>query len=437
MASAAASPNEPGLAETARALRTGELPLEGYLARLEELVAAREPLVQALMPEPDRFARLRDEARDLEHRHPDVKTRPPLYGVALGVKDVFRVDGLPTRAGSRLPPELFAGPEAKSVTALRRAGALVLGKTVSTEFAYFAPGPTRNPHDLERTPGGSSSGSAAAVGAGLCALALGTQTIGSLIRPGAFCGVVAFKPSYERVDRGGLVPLAPSLDHVGFFTRDAAGAELAAALLLQDWRAEGPRSVLPALAIPAGPYLERAGAEARRHLATQAARLEVAGCCVREVAVMADFDDIEARHRRIVAAEAAQVHEDWFARYASLYAPQTAELIARGGEVAAADLAAALAGRAALRSTLAAALREAECDLWLSPAAPGPAPAGLASTGDPVMNLPWTYAGMPAVTLPAGRAADGLPLGVQLVAPFGQDETLLAQARVLEEMVAA
>jgi len=435
MASLAADPDQPGLAATARVLRSGELALASHLDRLEARCAEVEALVQSLRPEAGRFERLRREAAELERRFPDPVSRPPLYGVALGVKDVFRVDGHPTQAGSRLPPEVFFGAEAASVSALRAAGALVLGKTVSTEFAYFAPGPTRNPQALDHTPGGSSSGSAAAVAAGVCELALGTQTIGSLIRPAAFCGVVAYKPTYERIDRAGLVPLAPSLDHVGFFTRDAAGAELAASLLARDWRGRAGGLDWPRLVIPTGPYLERATAEARRHLSTVADRLAVAGALVSEVGAMADFDDIERRHRRIVAAEAAAVHADWFAAYGALYAAQTVELIERGRSVEEADLAAALAGRERLREALAEALRTARGDLWLTPAAPGPAPAGIAATGDPVMNLPWTYAGLPALTLPAGRSASGLPLGVQLVAGFGDDESLLAWGRKLEGVV--
>ncbi len=425
-----------GLAATARLLRGGELALVTYLDRLEARFRDREPQVLAFLPESGRFERLRREAVELERRFPNPAGRPPLYGIALGVKDVFRVAEMPTHAGSRLPAELFAGPEAASVSILRAAGALVLGKTVSTEFAYFAPGPTRNPHAPDRTPGGSSSGSAAGVAAGLCALALGTQTIGSLIRPGSFCGVVAFKPSYERIDRAGLVPLAPSLDHVGFFTADAEGAELAARLLLQGFRDSEPGRA-PRLAIPTGPYLERASPEARQHLDEVAGKLAVAGCTLREAAALADFGDVERRHRAIVAAEAAQVHAPWFDAHRELYAPQTVELIERGRQIAAGDLREALADRARLRAELAEKLRCADCDLWLTPGAPGPAPRGLQATGDPAMNLPWTFAGLPALGLPAGRSAAGLPLGVQLVAGFGEDEALLAWGRVLQPVVAS
>ncbi|MBI4771596.1 MAG: amidase, partial [Chloroflexi bacterium] len=226
------------LPDLAGALRNGDLPLTTYLAALEAHFSAREPAVLAFLPEPDRFDRLRREAAALLERYPDPDARPPLFGAPVGVKDIFHVAGFPTRAGSRLPPEALAGPEADSVRALKAAGALILGKTVSTEFAYFGPGPTRNPHAPDHTPGGSSSGSAAAVAAGLCPLALGTQTIGSIIRPAAFCGVVGFKPGYERVSRAGVIPLSPSLDHVGVFAAEVAGVALAARVLVGDWRLE-------------------------------------------------------------------------------------------------------------------------------------------------------------------------------------------------------
>ena len=182
-------------------LRAGELSISDYVDHLEARFQEVEPLIEAFVPEPDRFARLRRDAATLLERYPAPESRPPLFGIAVGVKDIFHVKGFTTRAGSQVSPELLQGPEAAVVTALRNAGALILGKTVTTEFAYFAPGPTRNPHNPAHTPGGSSSGSAAAVAAGLCPLALGTQTIGSIIRPASFCGVVGYKPSYDRVSR--------------------------------------------------------------------------------------------------------------------------------------------------------------------------------------------------------------------------------------------
>ncbi len=406
--------------------------LASYLDLLEARFGDREPEVQAFVPEAGRFERLRREARALADQHPDPEARPPLYGVPVGVKDVFRVRGFPTGAGSRLPAEELHGPEAESVSALKAAGALVLGKTVSTEFAYFAPGPTRNPKNPAHTPGGSSSGSAAAVGAGLAPLALGTQTIGSISRPAAFCGVAGYKPSYDRISRSGVVPLAPSLDHVGVFAADAGGAELAASLLCRGWKAAAPAR-RPVLGVPEGPYLERASAEGREHFEGVCRRLERAGYALERVPVMADLEAIEARHGVILAAEAARVHARWFPRFGELYHARTAELVRRGRAIAPEELAAALAGLPGHRRALMAEMDARGLDLWISPPAPGAAPSGLESTGDPVMNLPWTQAGLPTLTLPAGRNAAGLPLGLQLAGRWWADEALLAWGRELEE----
>jgi Asp-tRNA(Asn)/Glu-tRNA(Gln) amidotransferase A subunit family amidase len=407
--------------------------LEGLEARFEET----ESWLRAFMPEPERFARLRHDAAALGTRFPE--TLPPLFGLMVGVKDVFRVDGLPTTAGSRLPPEVFAGKEAMAVTQLRAAGALIVGKTRTTEFAYFAPGPTCNPHHREHTPGGSSSGSAAAVAAGLCEVALGTQTIGSVGRPASFCGVVGLKPSYDRICRKGLFPLAPSFDHVGIFARSVASAGRVAGVLCEDWRPSapilagvGPGPTRPCLAIPTGPFLERARGDGRRHFDEVCARLKARGYDLRAVAAMNDFDRIAENHHLIVAAEAALAHAELFERFGELYAPKSRELVERGRQVTAWQLSRAKDRRSRLRHELEELLARNGCDLFLTPAAIGAAPKGLTSTGDPSLNLPFTQAGMPAIVVPAGQNAAGLPIGIQLVAPFGEDEALLGMASMVE-----
>jgi Asp-tRNA(Asn)/Glu-tRNA(Gln) amidotransferase A subunit family amidase len=317
------------------------------------------------------------------------------------------------------------------VTRLKEAGALILGKTVTTEFAYFGPGPTRNPHNPAHTPGGSSSGSAAAVAAGLCSLALGTQTIGSILRPASFCGVVGFKPSFGRIPTGGVIPLAASLDHIGFFTPDVAGAAAAAAVLCPEWRPAEPGQERPVLGVPVGPYLERASAEGLAHFDQIQERLRQAGFEVRRVEAMPNFEEIAAQHTALVAAEAAEVHRDWFSRYGDRYHPKTAALIERGQQVAAGEVQAYRAGREKLRRELLELMAGHDLSAWIAPAAVGPAPQGLESTGDPIMNLPWTYAGLPAINMPSGYANNGLPLGLQLVAGWQEDEKLLAWAETL------
>jgi Asp-tRNA(Asn)/Glu-tRNA(Gln) amidotransferase A subunit family amidase len=395
------------------------------LTQLEERFAEREPKVQAFLPEKGRFARLHRDAEAALAAIPNSLYRGSLFGIPIGVKDIFHVDGFPTRAGSRLPPEELAGREASVITRLRKEGALILGKTVSTEFAYFAPGPTRNPHNAEHTPGGSSSGSAAAVAAGLCPAALGTQTIGSIIRPAAYCGVVGFKPSFGRIPTDGVIPLAPSLDHIGILAFDVLGAITLAVSLLSKYNSNIEtifRS--PVLGIPEGPYLERASEEGLAHFRDTCDWLS-ARYKIRTVPVMKGFAKIEEQHRRLVAAEAAQVHAEWFARHRDLYAPQTVELIERGQTVSAEQMKQDRAGRAKLRRELTAAMEKHGIDLWLSPPAQGPAPRGLAATGDPVMNLPWSYAGLPALGVPAGKNAEGLPMGLQISGRWHGDEDLL------------
>ncbi len=416
------------LAPLATALRSGQLSLTTYIDRLESHFEQRETEVRAFIPETNRFERLRREAAALAEKYPTPETRPPLFGVPLGVKDIFHVDGFLTQAGSRVPPDILAGPEARSVSQLKAAGALILGKSVTTEFAYFAPGPTRNPHNPDHTPGGSSSGSAAAVGAGLSPLTLGTQTIGSIVRPAAFCGVVGFKPSYGRISAEGVIPLSPSLDHIGFFTQDVAGAQLVASLLCDGWRDPGQVSDRPVLGLPEGPYLQKADPDGLAHFQAVREKLSQAGFDIRAVPMMADFEAIYERHVALMAAEAASVHQAWFRDFSGLYHQKTIDLIERGQQVPAEKIEPYRAGREKLRAELAALMIDHGLDLWLAPPAPGAAPATLDSTGDPVMNLPWTHAGLPSVNLPAGVADNGLPLGVQVVAAWQQDEALLAWA---------
>lgn len=419
------------LADVAASLRDGGTEPSSYVAEIRSRAEDVEPRIYALLEEPDRRSRLDREASALEARFDEPATRPPLYGVPVGVKDIFHVDGFPTRAGSDVPPEALTGPEAAVVRTLREAGALVLGKTVTTEFAYFEPGPTRNPHDTDHTPGGSSSGSAAAVAAGLCPLALGSQTIGSVVRPAAFCGVVGLKPTYGRIPIDGVLPVAPSVDHVGFFTRDVAGAKLAASVLYDHWL-PSPQVEAPVLGVPEGPYLSQAEDVGREHYEEHVEHMERAGYEVRRVDLLDDIEAVNRRHDRLVAAETALSHSEWFDEYGGRYAEATAELIREGDDVGVGELREARVGRRELREDVERAMDAAGIDVWLAPGAPGPAPEGIDTTGDPIMNLPWTHCGLPAVALPAS-VEDGLPIGLQCVARFGDDERLLAWAEGLAE----
>ncbi|MFC0602822.1 amidase [Streptomyces palmae] len=409
-----------------RGLRPAETPMTAA-DRLCDRIEAVDAEILAFLPEPGRRARLRAEARALAERD-TAFDRLPLYGVPVAIKDIVRVAGLPTRAGSELPAELLDGPQAPLVDRLRAAGALVAGKTVTAEFAGTAPGPTRNPHHLGHTPGGSSSGSAAAVAAGMVPLAIGTQTVGSVIRPAAYCGVIGFKPGYDRVPTEGVIPNVPSLDTVGLFAADLELATRAAGVLCDRWQQPAPTTPRPRLAVPEGPYLGRAEPAALAAFEEHTARLAAAGHEILRVPFLDDLAQVEADQYTVNRFETARVHADWFARHGDRYRPQTAAAIRQGQAVDPDDYTRALRARERFRDRLRQVMADRGIDLWLTPAATGPAPRGLESTGSGAMCLPWSYAGVPALALPAGPAPDGLPLGVQCVAASGADERLLAWA---------
>lgn len=423
------------LSERIDALHSAQLSLEEYLDVLRERVTEVEPQIGALVSEPDRWGRIQQRAETLRQTCSASNDAPRLYGVPVGIKDIFHVDGLPTKAGSKLPPAALSGRQSPVVTRLQAAGAIVLGKTVTAEFAYFDPGPTRNPHNREHTPGGSSSGSAAAVAAGLCPLAIGSQTVGSVIRPAAFCGIVGYKPSDGRLSTEGMLPFSPSVDHVGYFTQDVEGIERVGPVLCEEWASVDPDS-RPTLGIPEGPYLEQASGEGYERFTEQTQVLETAGYEIQRVSMLDSIGAVNERHERLTHAEAALVHDNWYDEYGDRYSETMAEIVEAGREVTVEELAAARSSRAELRDSIETTMQESGVDILLSPAAPGPAPSGIDDTGDPVMNLPWTHAGVPAITVPAGTADNGLPLGMQCVAPVMKDEYLVACANGVAEALA-
>lgn len=425
--------------------------LRKILAKLNSVLEERDAVVQSFLPERGRRQRLEQDAKQLlaaypesgatsgsnsdpvdrtstgGEQHPASRVRPPLFGIPVGIKDLFHVAGFETRAGSELPPELFAGAEASVVTRLKQTGALIAGKTVATEFAFAEPGPTRNPHHLDHTPGGSSSGSAAAVAAGFVPLALGTQTIGSVARPASFCGVVGFKPSYGRLAADGCVPFSVSVDHVGFFAPDVASVAPVAAALIPEWNNNsGAVNTMPeGVGVVTGAYWEQCDECMRNHIEDQVARLVDRGVPVERVDLFPDWPDWVDLHYDLIAAEFAAFHAPWFDRYRELYRPRTIELIERGQTISAERVETARAGRLILRQRVMNEMRERGIGRWITPSAMGPAPEGLDSTGSPLMNLPWSYTGLPTLTVPGGRSEAGLPLGTQWVGPFGGDEWLV------------
>ena len=416
------------LKEFSDRFRMGQLSLLDHLAKIEAFFAEREPWIKAFVPEDHRFGRLRREIVELESRFPNPLSRPSLYGILVGVKDIFHVDGFPTSAGSRVPPAVLRGTEAKAVTLLKSAGALILGKTVTTEFAYSAPGPTCNPHNLEHTPGGSSSGSAASVAAGFCPLALGTQTGGSLIRPASYCGVVGFKPSYGRIPVEGVIPLAPSMDHVGYFTTDVESAIRVAEILCMNWTLVS-KVVQPVFAVPEGPYLENAGEEGLSHFRQTCHRLSEAGFEIRSVKMLKNIKELIEQSKTLLAGEAAMVHREWFEGYSTYYHQKTGDLIKRGQAIKSDVLAACRASQDRFRNEILTTMKRYNVSVLLAPAAVGPAPLGLENTGDAVMNRPWSFVGLPSLSIPSRKSEKGLPMGLQMIGPWMGDEILLEGAR--------
>ena len=424
------------LAPLCESLRSGALRPSDLVEELCDRLDVVEARLRSLVPELGRRERLHSECAELEARFASKDSRPPLFGVPVAVKDIIAVDGFATRAGSSLPPDAFAdalgSSEAPVVRRLRDAGALVLGKSVTTQFAYLDPAATTNPHNPKHTPGGSSSGSAAGVAAGVAPLALGTQTAGSINRPAAFCGVVGLKPSFGRIPTEGVLPCAPSYDTVGCFAQDAPGLGIACCALLEDWRADVPSNERPILGVPDGPYLDQVQPASRRAFEAALSHLTRAGFEILRMPCLEEIEAIGLRHRNTMSVEFAQVHEERFEHFGALFGPHAAMLLDRGRALGPGAENAGQLGRRELREELAALRTQKGFDFWIAPAAPGPAPSGLLTTGDARMNVPWTQAGVPCLTIPAGRARSGLPLGVQLAGTFGEDEELLAGSLSVE-----
>jgi Asp-tRNA(Asn)/Glu-tRNA(Gln) amidotransferase A subunit family amidase len=373
----------------------------------------------------------------------------PLHGVPVGIKDIFDTADMPTENGSVLHAGRTPSRDATAVSKLRAAGAVIMGKTVTTEFAYFSPGKTRNPHNPEHTPGGSSSGSAAAVAAEMVPLALGSQTNGSTIRPAAFCDVIGFKPTHGLISRHGVLGLSRTLDHVGLFARTVNDIALLAEQLASHDEGDPdtrPRARIPFIDVAAQepplppmfafiktPMWERTDDDTKEGLAEIVEQL---GSQVEEVELFPSATEAWEWHQTIMAAEmAANLEREWNAGRDRL-SEQLRVQIERGREVRAVDYQRALNQIAPIHESF-LELFEQRYDAILTPAAPGPAPKGLDSTGDPSFCTLWTLCGMPAVSLPLLEAANGLPLGVQLVGPRHGDARLLRTARWLAARVAA
>ena len=399
--------------------------LESCLAR----IAARDADVRAWVHVDEAGARTIARERAAEARAG--RRRGPLHGVPVGIKDIFHVAGMTTTCGAAPAFHSIATEDAAVVARLRAAGAIILGKTHTTEFAYFEPGPTRNPWNAAHTPGGSSSGSAAAVAARMTPLALGTQTVGSVLRPAAYCGVVGFKGTHGLISTEGVVPLAWSLDHVGVFARTVADAALTAGVLAGRPLTGGPPRP-PRLAL-APELVDRATPETAAEVRAAAASLARAGAIIEEVKLPSSFAGVHAAGRGVLEVEAGAYHEALYQAHAAAYRPRTRELIAGGLARPAVAYARAQRARLAFREDVMPVLLAH--DALLSPTAPATAPEGIGATGDPWFCAPWSFAGVPACSLPTGVSGLGLPHAVQLVAAAERDAELLAVAAWCERVL--
>ncbi len=421
----------PSARALARDIAAGRISAEAAMRGCLDRIAAREAAVGA-------WQHLDPEAALAAARRADGEApRGPLHGVPIGVKDLFDTADMPTGYGSPIYDGHRPAADAACVALARAAGAIVVGKTVTTEFACFTPGKTANPHNPHHTPGGSSSGSAAAVAAGMVPLAFGSQTAGSVIRPAAFCGCVGYKPSFGLIARAGAKALADSLDTVGLMAGTVADAAFFAGVLTDrpDLRDAAPPPAPPAFALYRTPMWERAEPEAGAALDRAAEALRRAGAAVGELAPPAEHRGLNAAQDRIMGYEAARaLAYERIYRSAQL-SPRLGQMLDAGMAVGAAEYDAARAEAAAARAGLAGFF--GPYDAVLTPAAPGEAPAGLGYTGDPVFNRMWTLLGTPCVTLPAHRGDRGLPVGVQLVGRIGDDARLMSCAIFLEQALAA
>lgn len=385
----------------------------------------------------DAIARLDGDIRAFAHvaEDPAVSDEGPLAGIAIGIKDIFDTYDQPTTYGSRAYAGRRPATDAAIVALARRRGATIIGKTVTTEFAYFEPGATVNPHNHAHTPGGSSSGSAAAVAAGMISAAIGTQTGGSVIRPASFCGVAGYKPSYRLLPTTGMKHFAPSLDTAGLFAASIADVALFAERLTGRQLAASP---VDASTITIGvyfcPQLDGADEAMRQALEHAAEAAVAAGFTVVAMAEPQALTLGREAHGFVQSHEAGITCGPDLDRFAELMSPRLREAIETGLLVSPQDYDDARKlskrGRTAVRTLF------DDVDVLLTPSAPGAAPAGLGSTGDPRFNKLWTLLGTPAVNIPGFRDADGLPLGIQAVARFGHDRTLLSVASRLEQAFA-
>lgn len=439
-------PSDLTVAEIGQQFRDGTLTPTCLVESLLEQVRRLEPTIGAWTTLDEDH--LMEAARQAGLEMAQHGMRSPLHGIPVGVKDIFYTSGVRTTMGSPIFADFVPWYDATVVARLKQAGAIVMGKTVTTQFASLHPAETRNPWNTEHTPGGSSSGSAAAVAAHMCPAALGSQTGGSVIRPAAYTGTVGLKPTHGLISLFGVFPVSWSLDTVGVLTRSVEDA----ALLLQEL-AGYDRYDSESLKAPSVDYLEaslslerpprigllkqfffvRANADVTETVEDACETLAGAGAIVEEADLPKLFQDALDAQSVLQNVESAVVHKDIYPKHKELYGQKVRDQIEGGYAISAVTYAAAKQLQPEFANEVAATL--APFDVLLAPATDVPAPRGLESTGDPLFQRAWTYAGVPAITLPAGLSAEGLPVGIQLIGRKLDEGRLLAVARWCEEML--
>lgn len=435
------------IAGSIQALRQGKVGCQDLVEKCLAQIEVWEPKVHAWVSV-DREA-ARRLARHLDDEGRSGKWRGPLHGIPLGIKDIIDMAGLPTGAGSRQMAISAQSKDATLVRKLREAGAILIGKTVTTQFACFDPPPTRNPWNLDHTPGGSSSGSAAAVATGMCLGAIGSQTGGSITRPATYCGVCGCKPTHGRVSLFGIVPLCPPMDHPGPIARSVTDLSILFDVIA-GYDADDPYSAStteppvdlfgdltapissPRLARLRGFFENSAQPEMRSALETALARFRAAGATVVEGELPAGFADVHRQHRVILEYELAKRHKTRIREFRDDYLPGLAGLIEEGLGLSEVAYQEARRHHAQTGQDVDVIFRDNE--IAVCPAAPGPAP-DLSTTGDPSFNSPWSYTGLPTVSLPIALTKEGLPVGIQLVAKRFDERRLFRAARWCEQIL--
>lgn len=419
--------NQLSLYEMSDAIHQGKLSATRIMEACIERIQQRESEVHA-------WENIDIEAALAQaHKYDQHTPKGALYGLPIGVKDTIDTIDFPTGRGTPIYANKAALWDASGVALVKRAGGIVLGKTVTTEFAYFRPGETANPHNLAHTPGGSSSGSAAAVADFMVPAALGSQTAGSLIRPASYCGVVAYKPTFGDFSLGGIRPLSHSLDTLGVITRTVQDAALMRSVLLNVpfTPINSKTNLPPRIAFCHTPSWLEADSYTRAQLEKTAFSLAIGNAQVSTVELPSICDDLVAVQKCIMAYEAAHHMCFEYDNHKEKLSLQIIDLIEEGMSIPREDYLLAQATAQRAREEISALFEN--WDVILSPAAPGEAPLGLDATGDPIFSRMWNLLGLPSLNIPAFRGENQLPVGIQVVGAQGEDTRLLQVAMWIEE----